>query len=185
MTEHSLSRRKLLLEGCLNWYRQNRDMVTKVSRILERKPTGSTKRVISLRVIEYFLHTFLKNHQEEMFGEWTGADISAKYQRNLKSFGKSNFDLFCRRNKTTFMLFETQVSSNGPQLEFFRWLLSFGLLPIIESNVGRIIKEKRNHGSRHTDTSSSGHSVAPLLQPCNASKTMLSIAQILAGVRSS
>ena len=109
-----------------------------------RKATGESQRVISLRLIEFFLHTFVRQHASEEFGELNGHEITYSYQKSTKSFGKSNFDLFCRNEKARFQIGDIEILSNGSQLEFFRWAISTGVLDIIEKNMARIISEKQS-----------------------------------------
>ena len=143
MTEHEYSRRKVLLDTCIQWYRENPESAQMVANILLRKATGTSQRVISLRLIEFFLHTFVRQHAGEEFGELNGHEITYSYQKSTKSFGKGNFDLFCRNEKARFQIGDIEIMSNGSQLEFFRWAISTGVLEIIENNITRIIAEKQ------------------------------------------
>lgn len=136
-----LSRQTLLLRSCVSWYNENPSAARQLAAIINRDTTKTPP--ISLRVIEYFLHTYVRNHTHMDMGKYNGDEIIYWHNRFQKTYGKANFDVFCRSKKTQFKLGGVTIQSNASQLEFFRWAITFGILDAITDNIHDIVKQKR------------------------------------------
>lgn len=135
-------RRRVLFEQCCQWYNEDPRRVDQLLSVISRGR-------VSLRLIEFFLgqvKTVVTSYRDAEGRDRKSCDIYDDYQRHLRAYGKGSFDLFCRHEKKTFELGGKQVKTNASQLEFFRWCISSGVLSLIESNLPRILSDKRKAG---------------------------------------
>ena len=158
MLRHT-GRQSILETRIVEWYKANPGSADKVADALNDKclftmaaeqgvgTEGGRKRRerktkrgrLSLRLMEFFIHSFLHKQNTEMFNDKTGAELLLSYRRQLRALGKANFDVFCRRNKKRFIFGKSCILSNQPQLEFFRWAVSTGALAVAQDNIERIL----------------------------------------------
>lgn len=113
---------------------------------------------MSLRVIDWFVTHFARNHQVfywidentdeivEKYPEKGGAHLRKfhlylDYRAQLKSYTKLYFDCFRRHERITFVL-ETEplkkMETTVGQLNFFRWALQNHVLEYISNHLGEI-----------------------------------------------
>ena len=70
----------------------------------------------------------------------------------LKSFSKSSFDPFCRKNKIVFYYNDTEyIETSSGQLCFFRWCFENNIIDYVKNNLSIIeqdmktsLKQKQN-----------------------------------------
>ena len=110
---------------------------------------------ISLRIIDWYVTSYTKNNRTRVdltseSDNQTGIfDIWSEYKSQLKSYKKEAFDPFCRldpKKKTgiTKKLIDFEYSEGNTipttigQLNFFRWLISSGILDYIKTNQTKI-----------------------------------------------
>lgn len=134
-TPHPLSRRRVLLASCLEWYAESPEAARRVRKVLTREGNK-----LSLRVVEYFLNTRLRGTDHPLF--WM-------YQRHLRIYGKANFDVFCREPKKPYKLTDdVLVNSTPAQLEFMRWFVESGAMDELEETLDDVLKAKQIHSSK-------------------------------------
>jgi hypothetical protein len=96
---------------------------------------------ISLRLIDWFVTNYSKQHNVSYILEGQEFLIYTNYKAQLKAYSKKLFDPFCRRERIMFQieghpLFQTTVG----KLNFFRWAIEKGVLNYIKLNLPRIEK---------------------------------------------
>lgn len=93
---------------------------------------------ISLRVLDWFVTNYSKNNKVEIDGNF---DVHRDYKSQLKAFQKKNFDPFCRRDRINFyygMGDDDYIETTVGQLNFFRWIISNGVLEYVRNNLDKI-----------------------------------------------
>jgi hypothetical protein len=97
--------------------------------------------VISLRLIDWFVTNYAKQHNTSYILNGQEFLVYMNYKSQLKAYSKKLFDPFCRRERIMFQipgypLFETTVG----KLNFFRWAIEKGVLNHIQMNLATIEK---------------------------------------------
>jgi len=95
--------------------------------------------VISLRLIDWFVTNYSKQHNISYILNGQEFLVYTNYKSQLKAYSKKLFDPFCRRERIMFQLqgypmFQTTVG----KLNFFRWALEKGVLDYINTNLEKI-----------------------------------------------
>ena len=96
---------------------------------------------ISLRLIDWFVTNYSKQHNVSYILEGQEFLIYTNYKAQLKAYSKKLFDPFCRRERIMFQIegypmFQTTVG----KLNFFRWAIEKGVLNYIKLNLPQIEK---------------------------------------------
>ena len=96
---------------------------------------------ISLRLIDWFVTNYSKQHNVSYILSGQEFLIYTSYKAQLKAYSKKLFDPFCRRERIMFQIegfpmFQTTVG----KLNFFRWAIEKGVLNYIKLNSPRIEK---------------------------------------------
>jgi len=96
---------------------------------------------ISLRLIDWFVTNYSKQHSVSYVLNGQEFLIYTNYKAQLKAYSKKLFDPFCRRERIMFQmqgyeLFQTTVG----KLNFFRWAIEKGVLNYMKLNLPRIEK---------------------------------------------
>ena len=96
---------------------------------------------ISLRLIDWFVTNYSKQHNVSYILSGQEFLIYTNYKAQLKAYSKKLFDPFCRRERIMFQIegypmFQTTVG----KLNFFRWAIEKGVLNYIKLNIPRIEK---------------------------------------------
>lgn len=106
---------------------------------------------VSLRIIDYFLTSYLKRHPVVIERVSRSADggspvpvqfpVQLSYQSQLTAYTKHAFDCFRRGKRILFAYGKDKtIETTIGQLNLFRWLLSHGVLEYIEEHLS-VIKE--------------------------------------------
>jgi hypothetical protein len=96
---------------------------------------------ISLRLIDWFVTNYSKQHNISYILAGQEFLIYTNYKAQLKAYSKKLFDPFCRRERIMFQMqgyemFQTTVG----KLNFFRWAIEKGVLNYMKLNLPRIEK---------------------------------------------
>ena len=94
---------------------------------------------ISLRLIDWFVTNYSKQHNISYILQGQEFLVYTNYKSQLKAYSKKLFDPFCRRERIMFQiqgypLFQTTVG----KLNFFRWAIEKGVLDYIKLNLPKI-----------------------------------------------
>jgi hypothetical protein len=164
-----VSQNDLLLNNLLEFYKNEERM-----NLLLKIITGESK--ISLRIIDWFATNYAKKHgtvynilsKTDDNGNCKRFKVYIDYKLKLKAYSKSNFDPFCRWERTIIpykdgKLLETTVG----QLNFFKWAIENKIIEYIEVNYDAIEKDMnmRNNTSKNKDMFDSSTTT------CSSSKT--------------
>ncbi len=111
---------------------------------------GKTR--ISLRLIDWFVTNYSKKENVmfpvEIFSKINGVNkatqfiVHTNYKSQLKAYSKRHFDPFCRGENIKFCYDENKsILTTVGQLNFFRWIISNGILSYMELNLAEIEKD--------------------------------------------
>lgn len=170
-----LNKQALLMSHLTNFFSVKENMNRFLS-ILHEKSR------ISLRVIDWFITNYSKEHRIAYLCEKTRSDSSngqgcsgdeAKpfmvhdsYKSQLKAYSKKQFDPFCRHMRINFYYGKDEkiVTTIG-QMNFFRWFIENNILKYVKNHIDDIEKEMHIRGQQtralqktKTKTASSGTS---------------------------
>lgn len=115
---------------------------------------------ISLRLIDWFVTNYCKRNAVLLPKE-DGSTINLylSYRAQLKAYSKQQFDPFRRHDRITFNYSEDdKIETTVGQLNFFRWMLMYGVLTYLEDNIEAVEKDMTNMHATKT-TSSNTHNV--------------------------
>jgi hypothetical protein len=123
--------------------------------------------VISLRILDWFITNYSKKYRTMIFSKNKAIDVYQDYKLQLKSFSKSNFDPFCRKNKIIFYYTEEEyIETSCGQLCFFRWCFENNILGYVKENLTIIEQDMKNSlktkKSKNSDSSNSSKKRQPL-----------------------
>jgi hypothetical protein len=136
------SKLSLLMTSLTEFY-QNKDYINEIKNIVDQN------NVISLRILDWFITNYSKKNQVIINENF---NVYQNYKLMLKSFSKSSFDPFCRKNKIVFYYNDTEyIETSSGQLCFFRWCFENKIidyvrknLSIIEQDMKTSLKQKQN-----------------------------------------
>lgn len=98
--------------------------------------------VISLRILDWFITNYSKKYRTVIKDN---IDVYQHYKLQLKSFSKSTFDPFCRKNKIIFYYTDDDfIETSCGQLCFFRWCFENQILDFVKSNLSEIEQDMKN-----------------------------------------
>ena len=102
--------------------------------------------VISLRILDWFITNYSKKNRTIINnGDRNPVDVYQNYKLQLKSFSKSSFDPFCRKNKIIFYYTdENSIETSCGQLCFFRWCFENDILKYVKDNLTTIEQDMKN-----------------------------------------
>lgn len=97
---------------------------------------------VSLRLIDWFVTNYSKNHNTSYILNGSEFVVYMNYKNQLKAYSKKLFDPFCRRERILFQIpeYEPFLTTVG-KLNFFRWALEKGILDYIKCHQPEIEKE--------------------------------------------
>lgn len=129
---------------------KNKDIDTKISILMksltefyenlvyinELKLIIDQNSVISLRILDWFITNYSKKHKVIIYVNNRMIDIYQDYKLQLKSYGKSVFDPFNRKNKLEFYYTDTEyIETSCGQLCFFRWCFQNNILNYVKDHL--------------------------------------------------
>lgn len=113
--------------------------------IHEMKDIIDQNSVISLRILDWFITNYAKKYRTVIQTRSQNVDVYQNYKLQLKSFSKSQFDPFCRKNKIIFYYTPTDfLETSCGQLCFFRWCFQNGILEFVKNNLSTIEQDMKN-----------------------------------------
>ena len=101
---------------------------------------------ISLRVLDWFVTNYVKKYIIIIdSGDGQGFNVYHDYKLQLKSYSKSHFDPFCRKNKIMYFYLDDMESipTSCGQLCFFRWCFERKILDYVKDNLEDIETDMR------------------------------------------
>ena len=94
---------------------------------------------ISLRIIDWFVTNYAKQHYVVYTLSNTRFKVYNDYKLKLKAYSKKRFDPFCRWEKNVIPYRTNQfIQTTIGQLNFFKWVLDNEILDYIQSNYDLI-----------------------------------------------
>jgi len=113
----------------------------------------NTKSRISLRVIDWFITNFSRDHDvayvsssKDLSAEVSPFIVHDSYKSQLKAYSKKQFDPFCRRARINFYYGPSKkVVTTVGQMNFFRWFIENKIMKYVESNIDDIEKKMREY----------------------------------------
>lgn len=99
---------------------------------------------VSLRVIDFFVTNYVRRHNTSLTtslanGMETQFNIYLSYRSQLKAYSKQAFDCFRRRDRILFWYDRNRsIETTVGQLNFFKWVLTHGILDYITANLAAI-----------------------------------------------
>lgn len=129
---------------------KNKDIDTKISLLMksltlfyenlvyinELKLIIDQNSVISLRILDWFITNYSKKHKVIIYVNNRMIDIYQDYKLQLKSYGKSVFDPFNRKNKLEFYYTDIEyIETSCGQLCFFRWCFQNNILNYVKEHL--------------------------------------------------
>jgi hypothetical protein len=98
---------------------------------------------VSLRLIDWFVTNYSKTHQVVITRQENSHvvhfNVYLGYRAQLKAYSKQQFDPFRRRDRVMFYYDRTQsVETTIGQLNFFRWMLTNGVLDCVVANAALV-----------------------------------------------
>ena len=136
------SKLSLLMTSLTEFY-QNKEYINEIKNIVDQN------NVISLRILDWFITNYSKKNQVIINENF---NVYQNYKLMLKSFSKSSFDPFCRKNKIVFYYNDTEyIETSSGQLCFFRWCFENNIIDYVKNNLSIIeqdmktsLKQKQN-----------------------------------------
>ena len=112
----------------LTEFYKNIEYITEIKKIIEEDS------IVSLRILDWFITNYAKKYRT--ITSENGKDVYQNYKLQLKSFSKSLFDPFSRKNKIVFYYTETNsIETSCGQLCFFKWCFENNILDYVKKNM--------------------------------------------------
>lgn len=152
-----MDRVDLLLNSLQDFYK-NEEYMKKIVDIMNKKSD------ISRRLLDWFVTNYSKKYR--IFLNNNDIDVYQDYKLKLKSFGKVNFDPFCRETRVKFQYDsenkDNYIETSPGQLCFFKWCLDSKILDYVKENVVDIKKDMKQslEKSQSTDKTKRQYSVS-------------------------
>ena len=125
-----------LLMASLTEFYQNKKYIDEIKNIVDQN------NVISLRILDWFITNYSKKNQIIISNNF---NVYQNYKLMLKSFSKSRFDPFCRKNKIIFYYTDTDyIETSCGQLCFFRQCFENNILNYVKNNLSIIEQDMKN-----------------------------------------
>jgi hypothetical protein len=129
-----------LLMKSLSTFYQNQKYIDEIKSILDQNNT------ISLRILDWFITNYSKKNktiiktQNDIY-----MDVYMNYKLMLKSYGKINFDPFCRKSKIDFYYTDSNyIETSCGQLCFFKWCFENDIITHVKSHMNVIEQDMKN-----------------------------------------
>jgi hypothetical protein len=127
--------------------------------IKEIKDIVDQNSVISLRILDWFITNYAKKYRTIICHNNRSIDVYQNYKLQLKSYSKSAFDPFCRKNKIIFYYTEDEyIETSCGQLCFFRWCFENNILDYVKENLGLIEQDMKSSLKHKKSKNSSNES---------------------------
>jgi len=124
----------LLLHNLTQYYSEND--FKQLDKIL---PILNGNSPISLRIIDWFVTNYSKQHYVVYPLGDTRFKVYNDYKLKLKAYSKKRFDPFCRWEKTIIPYKSSQfIQTTIGQLNFFKWIVDHHILDYIQENYDSI-----------------------------------------------
>ena len=143
----------LLMQSLSKFY-ANKSNIQKIIPIIN----GESE--ISLRLIDWFITNYSKkNHTiitKKVSNNVLHLNVYLSYRSQLKSYSKTNFDPFRRRDRITFFYDnKNSIETTIGQLNMFRWILQSDILEYVHDNKTQIeqdmIKTQKDNQDKKLD----------------------------------
>lgn len=157
----------LIMKTLTDYYIKNPEKIKKVLNILDQND------ILSLRILDWFITNYSKKYRTTIDNNKT--DVYMLYKLMLKSYSKSSFDPFSRKNKLIFYYkydcdcgedCKHYIETSCGQLSFFKWCFDNNILDyvvknlnIIEKDMKDSLKEKINTKKRQPISVSAARSI--------------------------
>lgn len=129
-----------LLMGSLTEFYKDQAHIDEIKSIVDQTS------ILSLRILDWFITNFAKKYRTVII-KTTGErmDVYLNYKLMLKSFSKSAFDPFSRKNKIAFYYTDDEyIETSCGQLCFFKWCFENEILLFVKNNLQIIEKDMKN-----------------------------------------
>ena len=131
--KHLLKSNDLLMQSLSKFYADKHN----IRRIL---PVINGESEVSLRLIDWFITNYSKKNQtiiptKNKDGTLQHMNVYLSYRSQLKSYSKTYFDPFRRRDRITFF-YDTNksIETTIGQLNMFRWILQSNILEYVQNH---------------------------------------------------
>ena len=119
--------------------------------------------IISLRILDWFITNYAKKNRTIITHKKGSIDVYQHYKLQLKSFSKSAFDPFCRKNKIIFYYNEDDhIETSCGQLCFFKWCFENDILLFVKQNLSTIEQDMKNSLKRKKSDKNNSQKRQPL-----------------------
>ena len=150
-----LNKQALLMNHLTNFF-SIKENISQFLSILHEKSR------ISLRVIDWFITNYSKDHRIAYLCEKTKSEslpgcgdeakpfmVHDSYKSQLKAYSKKQFDPFCRHMRINFYYGKDEkiVTTIG-QMNFFRWFIENNILKYVKTHIDDIEKEMHIRGQQ-------------------------------------
>ena len=116
--------------------KQLSEFYVKQEYIDEIKSIVEQDNILSLRILDWFITNYSKKNRTIIQTKNGDLDVYMHYKLMLKSFNKSSFDPFCRKNKIQFYYTEDKyIETSCGQLCFFKWCFENNILNFVKENL--------------------------------------------------
>lgn len=123
----------LLKDSLVRFYSQDNNLEKLLSVVRQQRNTH-----ISLRLIDYFVVTYVKEVPVIYQVGDQSVDVYKSYRANQERFKKRCFDPFARGTVSEWVIHGEKLKSNARQLCFMRWAIENGVLDYIRENMSAI-----------------------------------------------
>lgn len=142
---------ELLMSSIELYYTENKNDLEVIKAIVNQE------HMLSLRILDWFVTNYSKKNKTIV----NGISVYNNYKLMLKSFSKSNFDPFCRKNKLIYEYEsdngQSSVQTSCGQMCFFRWCFQNKILEHVIENIKEIeLDMKFCLKNRNSETRPSG-----------------------------
>ncbi len=140
-----------LLMASLNEFYKKGDYIDIIKSIINQENK------ISLRILDWFITNYSKKNTiyiKDLNNKVINVYI--QYKLMLKSFSKSKFDPFCRKNKILFYYNDSEtdyIETSCGQLCFFKWCFENNILDFVSKNLKMIEDDMKSSLSKSKSTS--------------------------------
>jgi hypothetical protein len=86
------------------------------------------KRGISLRTLEFFVTNYAKQTNLTYVNNGKPFTVHVAYKSSLDGYSKKLFDPFCRTERITFRVNDTDIITTVAQLNFIRWCITNNII---------------------------------------------------------
>lgn len=153
-----------LLMKSLTIFYQDETYIDEIKSILDQNS------IISLRILDWFITNYAKKYRTLITKEnGEHIDVYMNYKLMLKSFSKSAFDPFSRKNKLFFYYTDDKyIETSCGQLCFFRWCFENDILSYVKKHL-KIIEQDMKLSLKQKRTSPNTRKRQPLSIPASRS----------------